>query len=191
MAHLRDKTVPRLAIPTVLSGDDCVSHRPRSCQRCPRAANPIERFPRGPVFLLPEVRSVHRRRSPRALRTLLADTPVGRELCRCWKEWGGTQVKKYEWNIDPEDADHPTDCAGPAFRPTGLRGRPDRQRYRNVPAERRVLPGSNQGRSRRPEVFSGLWATPKSRTRPRTRSQLYDRCPWLGLQKLLAAVADF
>jgi hypothetical protein len=74
---------------------------------CPRAANPIERFPRGPVFLLPEVRSAHRRRSPRALRTLLADTPVGRELCRCWKEWGGTQIKKYEWNIDPEDADHP------------------------------------------------------------------------------------
>ncbi len=38
----------------------------------------------------------------------LADTPEGRELCRRWKEWVAAQVKKYEWDIDPEDADHPT-----------------------------------------------------------------------------------
>ena len=25
-----------------------------------------------------------------------------------WKEWVAGQVKKYEWDIDPEDADHPT-----------------------------------------------------------------------------------
>jgi hypothetical protein len=38
----------------------------------------------------------------------LADTPEGRELCRRWKEWVAAQVKKYEWDIDPGDADHPT-----------------------------------------------------------------------------------
>jgi integrase len=38
----------------------------------------------------------------------LADTQEGRLLCRRWKEWVAAQVKKYEWDIDPEDADHPT-----------------------------------------------------------------------------------
>jgi hypothetical protein len=38
----------------------------------------------------------------------LADTPEGREICRRWKEWVGAQVKKYDWDIDPDDADHPT-----------------------------------------------------------------------------------
>jgi hypothetical protein len=38
----------------------------------------------------------------------LADTPEGRELCRRWKEWVGVQVKKYDWDIEPDDADHPT-----------------------------------------------------------------------------------
>jgi hypothetical protein len=38
----------------------------------------------------------------------LADTPEGRVICRRWKEWVGAQVRKYEWDIDPDDADHPT-----------------------------------------------------------------------------------
>jgi integrase len=38
----------------------------------------------------------------------LADAPEGVELCRRWKEWVAAQVKKYDWDIDPEDADHPT-----------------------------------------------------------------------------------
>ena len=38
----------------------------------------------------------------------LADTDEGIELCKHWKEWVAKQVKKYEWDIDPEDADHPT-----------------------------------------------------------------------------------
>ncbi|ANW01299.1 hypothetical protein [Bradyrhizobium icense] len=38
----------------------------------------------------------------------LADTVEGRELCRRWKLWVAAQAKKYEWDIDPEDADHPT-----------------------------------------------------------------------------------
>jgi integrase len=38
----------------------------------------------------------------------LADTPEGRVICRRWKEWVGAQVKKYDWDIDPDDADHPT-----------------------------------------------------------------------------------
>ena len=38
----------------------------------------------------------------------LADTPEGKQLCRRWKEWVVGQVRKYEWDIDPEDAAHPT-----------------------------------------------------------------------------------
>lgn len=38
----------------------------------------------------------------------LEGTAEGRELCRRWKEWVAGQVRKYEWDIDPEDADHPT-----------------------------------------------------------------------------------
>lgn len=38
----------------------------------------------------------------------LEGTPEGRQLCKRWKEWVAGQVKKYFWDIDPEDADHPT-----------------------------------------------------------------------------------
>jgi integrase len=38
----------------------------------------------------------------------LDDTAEGRVICRRWKEWVAAQVKKYEWDIDPDDADHPT-----------------------------------------------------------------------------------
>ncbi|WP_315751074.1 MULTISPECIES: hypothetical protein [unclassified Bradyrhizobium] len=38
----------------------------------------------------------------------LEGTSEGKQLCRRWKEWVAGQVKKYEWDIDPEDADHPT-----------------------------------------------------------------------------------
>ncbi|WP_315758910.1 hypothetical protein [Bradyrhizobium sp. SZCCHNRI2007] len=38
----------------------------------------------------------------------LDGTSEGRQLCRRWKDWVAGQVKKYEWDIDPEDADHPT-----------------------------------------------------------------------------------
>jgi hypothetical protein len=37
-----------------------------------------------------------------------ADTEEGRVICRRWKEWVTAQVKKYDWDIDPDDADHPT-----------------------------------------------------------------------------------
>jgi integrase len=38
----------------------------------------------------------------------LEDTEEGRQLCKRWKEWVTGQVKKYFWDIDPEDADHPS-----------------------------------------------------------------------------------
>ena len=38
----------------------------------------------------------------------LADTQEGRVICRRWKEWVAAQVKKYDWDIEPDDADHPT-----------------------------------------------------------------------------------
>ena len=38
----------------------------------------------------------------------LEDTEHGRALCKRWKQWVAGQVRKYEWDIDPEDAEHPT-----------------------------------------------------------------------------------
>jgi hypothetical protein len=38
----------------------------------------------------------------------LEDTTEGKQLCKRWKEWVAGQVKKYFWDIDPEDAVHPT-----------------------------------------------------------------------------------
>ena len=38
----------------------------------------------------------------------LEDTEEGRQLCKRWKEWVTGQVKKYFWDIDPEDANHPS-----------------------------------------------------------------------------------
>lgn len=38
----------------------------------------------------------------------LEDSAEGRVICKRWKEWVAGQVKKYEWDIDPDDADHPT-----------------------------------------------------------------------------------
>ena len=32
----------------------------------------------------------------------------GAELCRLWKIWIADQIKKYDWDIDPLDATHPT-----------------------------------------------------------------------------------
>ena len=29
-------------------------------------------------------------------------------ICKRWKEWVAAQVKKYEWEIEPDDTDHPT-----------------------------------------------------------------------------------
>jgi hypothetical protein len=37
-----------------------------------------------------------------------AETEEGRVICRRWKEWLTAQVKKYEWDIEPDEADHPT-----------------------------------------------------------------------------------
>lgn len=38
----------------------------------------------------------------------LALTEEGKVLCKRWKEWVAVQAKKYEWDIDPDDANHPT-----------------------------------------------------------------------------------
>ena len=73
-----------------------------------RWLKPIDRYredlylysPKGAQYTPDGLRARYRR--------WLADTPEGRELCRRWKEWVTAQVRKYEWDIDPEDADHPT-----------------------------------------------------------------------------------
>jgi hypothetical protein len=90
----------------------------------------------------------------------LADTQEGRALCGRWKEWVGAQVKKYEWDIDPDDADHPTIHG---LRGTGILARAEQgyevdqiaQRRRHVAPERRALhafQGPDEGCRRRPET---------------------------------------
>jgi hypothetical protein len=80
-------------------------------------------------------------------------------LCHFLSEGVGAQVKKYDWDIDPDDANHPTIYGmrgdrHPRPRRARLRGRPDCQRHRNVPSERRALhalPRSNEGGCRWPK----------------------------------------
>ena len=35
-------------------------------------------------------------------------TPKGKELCLLWQKWLAEQVRKYEWDIDPEESGNPT-----------------------------------------------------------------------------------
>ncbi|WP_316185905.1 MULTISPECIES: hypothetical protein [unclassified Bradyrhizobium] len=73
-----------------------------------RWLKPIERF-RDDLYLYSPKGAQY---SPDSLRARwgrwLDGTSEGKQLCRRWKEWVAGQVKKYEWDIDPEDADHPT-----------------------------------------------------------------------------------
>src|ERR1700733_5258934 len=73
-----------------------------------RRLKPIDRFredlylysPKGAQYIADGLRALWRR--------WLADIEEGKEICRLWKKWVGNQVKKYEGDIAPDDADHPT-----------------------------------------------------------------------------------
>ncbi len=65
-----------------------------------------ERVATNAASLLSQGRAIHGLRT--RWRRWLADTPEGRVICRRWKQWIAAQVKKYDWDIDPDDADHPT-----------------------------------------------------------------------------------
>ncbi|WP_316171239.1 hypothetical protein [Bradyrhizobium sp. SZCCHNRI1058] len=73
-----------------------------------RWLKPIERF-RDDLYLYSPKGAQY---TPDGLRARwgrwLESTSEGKQLCCRWKEWVAGQVKKYEWDIDPEDADHPT-----------------------------------------------------------------------------------
>ncbi|WP_079601852.1 hypothetical protein [Bradyrhizobium erythrophlei] len=73
-----------------------------------RWLKPIERF-REDLYLYSPKAGPY---TPDSLRARLgrwyAETEEGRVICKRWKEWVTAQVKKYEWDIDPEEADHPT-----------------------------------------------------------------------------------
>jgi len=73
-----------------------------------RWLKPIERF-RDDLYLYSPKAAQY---TPDGLRARwgrwLADTPEGRAICRRWKEWVAGQVKKYDWDIDPDDVNHPT-----------------------------------------------------------------------------------
>ena len=73
-----------------------------------RWLKPIERFHKDLCLYSPKGAQY----TPDGLRARwgrwLAGTPEGKAICRRWKEWVAAQVKKYDWDIDPDDADHPT-----------------------------------------------------------------------------------
>ena len=73
-----------------------------------RWKKPIERY-REDLYLYSPKGAPY---SPDSLRARynrwLNKTPEGRELCRLWQDWVVRQIKKYEWDIDPEDTKHPT-----------------------------------------------------------------------------------
>lgn len=69
---------------------------------------PIDRF-RADLYLYSPKGAPY---SPTSLRARwhrwLRLTPEGQEICRRWKAWVGDQVRKFEWDIDPEEANNPT-----------------------------------------------------------------------------------
>jgi hypothetical protein len=71
-----------------------------------RWKQPIERF-RNDLYLYSPKAGPY---TPDSLSARLgrAETEEGHVICRRWKEWVTTQVKKYEWDIEPDEADHPT-----------------------------------------------------------------------------------
>jgi hypothetical protein len=73
-----------------------------------RWKKPIERY-REDLYLYSPKGAPY---SPDSLRARynrwLNKTPEGRELCRLWQDWIARQIKKYEWDIEPEDTKHPT-----------------------------------------------------------------------------------
>ena len=38
----------------------------------------------------------------------LNETEEGKVLCKRWKDWVGGMVKKYDWDIELDEANHPT-----------------------------------------------------------------------------------
>ena len=60
----------------------------------------------------PEFYRARRRYSGNSIRApwgrWLNRTPVGKALCDRWRAWLAERVKRYEWEIDPDDARGPT-----------------------------------------------------------------------------------
>lgn len=73
-----------------------------------RWKRPIERF-REDLYLYSPKGAAYTETSLRARwQRWLKLTPKGRELCRRWQEWIAQQVRRYDWDIKPEDATNPT-----------------------------------------------------------------------------------
>lgn len=116
----------------------------------------------------------------------LADTPEGRVICRRWKEWVGAQVKKYDWDIDPDDADHPTIHG---LRGTGILARAEEgyemdQIANDIGMSARtssITCGFPTRWRSAPTAISNFVLSTR-RTRPRTQARLYGPCKSPGLQ---------
>ncbi len=117
----------------------------------------------------------------------LADTPEGRVICLRWKDRVGTQVKKYDWDIDPDDADHPTIHG---LRGTGILARAEHgyevgQIANDIGMSRQNVEHYMQFRDQMkaggPTAKSGF-ASSRGRTRPRTLGRLLGAQQIAGLQ---------
>lgn len=72
-----------------------------------RWKRPIARF-RADLYLYSPKGAAYTTDGLRARWRRWLEVKEGKWLCKQWKDWVATQVRKYEWDIDPEDADHPT-----------------------------------------------------------------------------------
>ena len=72
-----------------------------------RWLKPIERH-RADLYLYSPKGAPYTTTSLRARYHRWLRTDAGKELCRLWQEWLAEQIRKYEWEIDPEDVQSPT-----------------------------------------------------------------------------------
>jgi hypothetical protein len=64
--------------------------------------------PHGPEHRDPQRHMVCRQKKTRKRRRPFHIPLAPADALRRWKEWVGARVKKYDWDIDPDDAEHPT-----------------------------------------------------------------------------------
>jgi hypothetical protein len=78
-----------------------------SCSRTHGGSSRSPSTIRSSISILPAVRPTPRQVCARYQRSL-KKTPDGKEFCRLSQTWLTAQVKKYDWDINPEDTKNPT-----------------------------------------------------------------------------------
>ncbi|HEX4178771.1 MAG TPA: hypothetical protein VHY57_10045, partial [Rhizomicrobium sp.] len=100
----------------------------------------------------------------------LANTPEGRAICRRRKEWMAAQVKEYDWDIEPDDADHPTIHG---LRGTSILARAEQSHEVDQTANDNAQPPENKSTmTPYQKLFRSPSATPRASSDPITPSSL-------------------